>query len=97
MVNETWPSQSSVDLGKVAVQILSTPMPSHLKMPLNCIAPGGDGVKAYVLYEVEKGHEEEGYKEILRLAPFLSIEGFKCTVEPVLPAEEALPLVGLKL
>ena len=53
-------------------------------------------MKAYNLYEVEKGHEDEGYKELMKEeVPFFNIEGYKFTVEPLLSVEEALPLVGL--
>lgn len=96
MVNETWPSKSSAEVGEKAVEYLSKPLPSYMKRIGPLVTAGGDGVKAYMIFEVEKGHEEEGVKEIIDgEAPFLSIEGYKFTVEPVLTAEEALPLVGL--
>jgi hypothetical protein len=96
MVTETWPTESSVEVGKVAVVALAKALPSYVKRLGPYVAPGGDGIKAYNLYEVEKGHEDEGYKELMKEeVPYLNIEGYKFTVEPLLSAEEALPLVGL--
>ena len=60
------------------------------------VAAGGDDLKSYSLYEIEKGHEEEGAKEVnKRLVPFFNIEGWKFTWEPLMTPEEALPLIGL--
>jgi hypothetical protein len=96
MVTETWPTESSVEVGKAAVGALAKALPSYVKRLGPYIAAGGDGIKAYNLYEVEKGHEDEGYKELMKEeVPYLSIEGYKFTVEPLLSVEEALPLVGL--
>ncbi len=96
MVIETWPTKSSVETGKVAVGTLSKALPPYVKRLGLYVTPGGDGIKAYNLYEVEKGHEDEGYKELMKEeVPFFSIEGYKFTVEPLLSVEEALPLVGL--
>jgi hypothetical protein len=96
MVASTWPTKSSVQVGKVAVEIFAKGPPPHVKRLGLYITPGGDGMKAYNLYEVEKGHEDEGYKELMKeFVPFFNIEGYKFTVEPLLSVEEALPLVGL--
>jgi len=96
MVTETWPTGSSVEVGKAAVEALAKALPPYIKRLGPYIAPGGDGIKAYNFYEVEKGHEDEGYKELMKEeVPYLSIGGYKFTVEPLLSAEEALPLVGL--
>jgi len=96
MVTETWPTKSSVEAGKVAVEGLAKALPPYVKRLGPYVTPGGDGIKAYNLYEVEKGHEDEGYKELMKEeVPYLNIEGYKFTVEPLLSVEEALPLVGL--
>jgi hypothetical protein len=96
MVTETWPSTSSVELGKASIESISRPLPEFMKRLGNYVVFGGDGVKAYALYEAEDGKEREGYKEVVgRFAQFMSVEGFKCNVEIVLPIDEALPLIGL--
>ena len=53
-------------------------------------------MKSYAPYEVEKGHIDEGYKELLKLyIACFRIGGYKLAVEPLLSVKEALPLVGL--
>ena len=96
MVTETWPTKSSAEAGKIAVEGLAKAPPPYVKTLGIYIAAGGDGMKAYNLYAVEKGHVDEGYKELMKVfVPYFSIEGYKLTVEPLLSVEEALPLVGL--
>lgn len=98
MLTETWPSKSSVDVGKISVQILGRPLPSYVRMHGPYLAFGGDGIKSYTLYDVEEGHGEEWHKEMMKqLAELLGVEGFKATVEVLLSVEDALPLVGLSL
>jgi len=96
MMTETYPTKSIAEAGKVAVEAYTKAPPPHVKTLGLYIAPGGDGVKSYALYEIEKGHVDEGYKGLLKVyVPFFNIEGWKFAVEPVLSVEEALPLVGL--
>jgi len=96
MLTMTWPTKSSGEVGKVAVENLAKASPPHVKRPGLYLTPGGDGMKAYVLYEIEKGHIDEGFKEVTkRHVPYFSIEGWRYTIEPLLSVEEALPLVGL--
>jgi hypothetical protein len=96
MLIMTWPTESSGEVGKVAVENLAKALPPYIKRLGPYIAPGGDGMKAYVLYEIEKGHVDEGFKEVTkRHVPYFSIEGWKYTIEPLLSPEEALPLIGL--
>ena len=96
MVTETWPTESSVEVGKVAVGALAKALPSYIKRLGPYVTPGGDGMKAYVLYEIEKGHVDEGFKEVTkRHVPYFNIEGWKYTIEPLMSVEEALPLLGL--
>ena len=96
IVTSTWPTKSSVQVGKVAVEILAKGPPPHVKILGIYPTPGGDGIKGYSLYEVEKGHVDEGFKELLKsYVAYFSIEGYKFAVEPLLSVEEALPLIGL--
>ena len=96
MVTSTWPAKSSVETGKVAVEILAKGPPPYVKILGMYPTPGGEGIKNYSLYEVEKGHVDEGFKELLKsYVAYFSIEGWKFTVEPLLSVEEALPLIGL--
>lgn len=96
MVTETYPTKSSVEAGKVAVEAYTKAPPPYVKTTGLYLALGGDGIKSYAIYEIEKGHVDEGYKGLLKVyVPFFNIEGWKFAVEPLLPVKEALPLVGL--
>ena len=96
LLTMTWPTKSSGEVGKVAVENLAKASPPHVKRLGLYLTPGGDGMKAYVLYEIEKGHIDEGFKEVTkRHVPYFSVEGWRYTIEPLLSVEEALPLVGL--
>ena len=96
MVTSTYPTKSSVQVGKVAVETLAKAPPPYVKRLGPYVTAGGDGIKAYTLYEIEKGHVEEGIVEVTkRMVPYFSIEGYKYTLETLLTAEEALPLIGL--
>jgi len=96
MVTQTYPTKSVAAVGKVAMGVLAKALPPYVKRLGPYIAAGGDGIKSYSLYEIEKGQVEEGIKEVnKRLVAFFNIEGWKYTLEPLMTAEEALPLIGL--
>ena len=96
MVTHTYPFKSAVQVGKVGVEVLAKAPPPHVERLGTYVTTGGDGLKVYVLHEIEKGHVQEGIKELTkRMVPFYSIEGWKYTLETLMTAEEALPLIGL--
>ena len=96
MLTMIWPTKSSVEVGKVAVESLAKALPPYMERLGPYVAAGGDGIKAYTLYEIEKGHVQEGLIEVSkRMVPYFSAEGYKFTLETLLTVEEALPLVGL--
>ncbi len=96
MVTHTYPFKSAVQVGKVGVEVLAKAPPPYGKRLGVYIAAGGDGMKTYVLYEIEKGHVEEGIKELnKRMVAYFNIEGWKFTVESLMTPEEALPMLGL--
>ena len=96
MVTMTYPTKSSVQVGKVAVGTLAKAPPPHVERLGIYTAAGGDGFKAYSLYEVEGEHVEEGIRELTkRFVPFYSVEGWKYTLEPLMGVEESLATIGL--
>ena len=96
MLTMIWPTKSSAEVGKVAVESLAKALPPYMERLGPYIAAGGDGLKGYSLYEIEKGHVQEGILEVTkRMVPYFSIEGYKYTIEPLSTAEEALSLIGL--
>ena len=96
MVTQTYPTKSVAEVGKVGMELLAKAPPPYVKRLGVYIAAGGDGMKTYILYEIEKGQVEEGIKELnKRYVAYFNIEGWKFTIEPLMSVEEALPLLGL--
>ena len=92
----TYPGSSIVDITKLALKTLAeNPYPEYTKRNYY-YTYGGEGMKGYIVYDIEKGKEEEGLKDILdRMAMMsMSIEGVKFTIEPVITLEEAFATVG---
>jgi len=78
------------------MEVLAKAPPPHVKRLGVYITAGSDGMKSYGLHEIEKGHVEEGVKEVNKnLVAFFNIEGWKFTVEALMTPEEALPMLGL--
>ncbi len=95
VLTETWPVASSVEVAKEAVKLAGTP-PSNMKMLGPYVVMGGDGVKDYAIYEVEKGQADKALADILgRLSGLFRIPGYKASLEVAVTQVEALPLVGL--
>ena len=96
MLTQTYPTKSVAAVAKVGMEVLAKAPPPHVKRLGVYITPGSDGMKSYTLYEIEKGHVDEGFKELNKnLVAFFKIEGWKYTVEPLLTVEEAVPMLGL--
>ena len=94
MVTQTYPTKSVAQVAKVGMEVLTKAPPPHVKRLGVYITAGSDGMKSYGLYEIEKGHVEEGMKEVNKnLVPFFNIEGWKFTLEPLLTPEEAVSLL----
>ena len=96
MLTQTYPTKSVAEVAKVGMEVLAKAPPPHVKRLGVYITPGSDGMKSYTLYEIEKGHVDEGFKELNKnLVAFFKIEGWKYTVEPLLTVEEAVPMLRL--
>lgn len=96
MVTTTYPLNRANEIGKVYMERMKKPKAEHVNRVGMWLAPGGKGVKSWTIYEVENGHEDEGYKEIgSRHSEYFHIEGFEMNIEPVLKPEDALSLIGM--
>jgi hypothetical protein len=92
----TYPGSSIVDIVKLALKTLAeNPYPEYTKRNYY-FTFGGDGIKGYTIYDIEKGKEEEGLKDILDRMTMvsMSIEGAKFTLETAFTLEEAFAMVG---
>ncbi len=97
MATITYPTTSTMEMGKAAVETLKKEM-AHVKRVSVHVTYAGEGLTAYNLYELEKGAEDEGSKELVQnFVPYYSIDGFKVKMELVLPLDQALPMIGLSL
>jgi hypothetical protein len=95
MAASTFPLKSTVDLGKVFIEAVSKQL-TYVNRIGMWVCYGGEGIKAWFVYEITKGHEEEGFKELTNYyTAYLNVEGFKVDILPVLKPEDALPLIGL--
>lgn len=95
VLTETWPASSSAEVAKEAVKLAATP-PKNMKMLGPFFVMGGEGIKDYAVYEVEKGQADTALAEILgRLSGLFRIPGYKASLEVAVTQVEALPLVGL--
>jgi hypothetical protein len=95
VLTETWPAAASVEVAKESVKLAATP-PQNMKMLGPFIVMGGDGIKDYTIYEVEKGQADKAFSEIIgRLSGLFRIPGYKASLEVAITQVEALPLVGL--
>ena len=98
MAVSRWPLSSSEQVGKVSVELLKKPQQDYYKRVGPYVIPTAEGVKSYMLYDVEEGREGEAYKYLGdTFMSFRVVEGYSFVIEPVLTVEEALAMVGLKL
>ena len=73
VLTETWPVAASVEVAKEGVKLAGTP-PQNMEMLGPYVVMGGDGVKDYTVYEVEKGQADKALAEIMgRLSGFFRI------------------------
>ncbi|MFC1919880.1 hypothetical protein ACFLWX_03730 [Chloroflexota bacterium] len=100
MVTATYPPNKVGEAVQVFGKSLAEPLPSFLKR-LHVLTPGGvgePGIRTYSIFEADKGKEYEAFAELSRrMAWYHDIEGYRYHIEPLLTAEEAIPLLGLKM
>jgi hypothetical protein len=96
MLDSYMPMTSATAFTRKVVETLSTnPYPEYVKRNYY-FKPSGDGIRVYVVYDIEKSKEEEGLLDIMsRTCQFgTCIEGISGTLEPVVTAEQMLAIMG---
>jgi len=63
MTVSTFPLKSSVDLGKVFLEAVAKQL-NYVNRLGMWVCYGGEGIKAWFVYETTKGHEEEGRRQL---------------------------------
>lgn len=100
MITTTYPPSKAKDVVKVFGKSLAEPLPAFLKRlhVLTACGVGAPGIKSYSIFEATEGKEHDALAELhRRMAWFYNIEGWRYQIEPLLAADEAIPLLGLKV
>lgn len=93
MVNSTYPLTRSKEVAEAFMKSSEKPL-SYANRLGTWTGYGGEGVNVWSIYELEKGHEEEGSNELFKLlVNFYHIEGFKVNIQTVLKPEDAILLI----
>ncbi|MDY6797104.1 MAG: hypothetical protein SWK76_17760 [Actinomycetota bacterium] len=95
MMISTWPMTASPEIARALIEPLTMASENLSRIGL-LLVPGGDGIKAYAIYETV-GDEAESYRELKAgyYNAYKNIDGYKLIIEPLLTAEEALPFLGI--
>jgi len=95
----TFPLTSMAEAVDVFMDILvNDPLPDYVVRESFYSHWGGDGVKSYLVYDIEDGRTDEGINEIVRRnVKSASVEGYRIEAQVVLPMETALANLGRKL
>jgi len=93
----TYPPDKAVQMAKKFIKATEKPLPSFVKRVSVLTTAGGElGMKVLGIYEVDDAKLKEGIIELSKyFVQFYDIEGFRYELEPMLPATEAIPLLGI--
>jgi len=98
MMTATYPLDKTVEVATRYIKDQQeNPLPPFIKtVGVFVTSSLESGMKTYLIYEIEAGKEYEGLQEISRrTVQFFDIEGYRCQIEHVLSAEEAIPMLPL--
>jgi hypothetical protein len=94
----TIPGKSIGDFFKKSVETIATnPYPDFIKRTyMFGVDLKPEGGMCHILYDIEKGKEDEGLADISRRISIfaMSVEGFKMTLTPVVSLEQAFDSAG---
>jgi hypothetical protein len=93
----TYPPDKAVQMAKKFTKAVEKPLPPFIKRHYVLTAAGGEpGIKVLGIYEVDDAKVKEGIKELTKnYAQYFDVEGFRYSVEVMMPAAEAIPLLGI--
>ncbi len=91
----TYPPDKTTVIVEKFKKHAATPLPSYMKRTHVLTAAAGDsGSKVLAIYEVDDDKVADGIKELVKyLSNYFDVEGFRYTIEPMLTAQEAIPLL----
>jgi hypothetical protein len=93
----TYPPDKAVQMAKKFMKAMGNPLPSFItRLYVLTSSVGELGIKALGVYEVDDSKLTEGIKELGKsFVQYYDVEGFRYTIEPMLPAAEVIPLLGI--
>jgi hypothetical protein len=99
MTTVLYPPDKAVKVAKKFIEATTKPLPPFMKRLYVFTTARTDlGMKTCGIYEVDDAKLKEGIIELTKyFVQFYDIEGFKYEVEPMLTAQEAIPLLGIKM
>jgi hypothetical protein len=93
----TYPPDKAVQMAKKFIKVTEKSLPSFIKrLYVLSTTAGEPGMKVLGIYEVDDAKVTEGIKELTKYyVQYYDVEGFRYTIEPMLSAAEAIPLLGI--
>ncbi len=95
LTTSTYPVDKTFEVVAVFQKAAAVSLPSYMKR-LNVLttAAGEAGIKVVGLYEVNDDKVADAYRELLKYyVQFYGIQGFRYSIEPMMTAQEAIPLL----
>ncbi len=95
LTTSTYPEDKSYEVVAVFQKATATPLPTFLKrLHVLTTAAGESGIKVVGLYEVADDKLADGFKELAKyFIQFYGVQGFRYSIEPMMTAQEAIPLL----
>jgi len=94
--NSTYPLSSAKEVAEEFVKAVEVPFPPYIKRVHTLAAPDGLGMKVLGIYEVDDGKVADAIKDLTKyFVQYYDIDGFAYTLEAMLTAQEAIPLLNL--
>ncbi|HEY33636.1 MAG TPA: hypothetical protein G4O10_11120 [Dehalococcoidia bacterium] len=97
VLTTTYPPSKSIEMAKTFIKSTETPF-TYVRRVHQLITTYQElGIKSLGIFEVDDDKVPDGMKELTKRVAelFYGIEGFKYQIEPMLTAEEAIPLLPL--
>jgi len=96
VTNSTYPLTSAKEVAAAFVKAAEVALPPYIKRTHTLIAAGELGMRVLGLYEVEDEKVSDAIKDLTKyFVQYYDLEGFSYTLEPMLTAQEAIPLLDL--
>ena len=94
--NSTYPLSSAKEIATAFVKAATEPLPAYIKRTHTLTTAGDLGIRVLGIYEVEDEKVSQAIKDLTKyFVQYYEMEGFAYTLEPMLTAQEAIPLLGL--